>query len=112
MVSGTGGGDGGTVAFETAFASQAVAGTVGDTAISTAQTTAHRHDILETESTTGALRGTAFNHNIDSISNAASVSTHDVLSDVGSGSTHTHSFGGSAIDMDVEFIDMILAARD
>jgi len=100
VVSGTGGGSGGTVAFETAFASQAVAGTNTGTAISIAQMPAHTHTV--TASDVGNMRG-----NLGQIGSGAFTT-----GSTGSGSTHTHTFSGTAIDLDVNFINVITATKD
>lgn len=103
IVSGTGGGSGGSVAFTSAFASQGVSGSVGSTTLTTAQIPAHAHGISLYESetgTTGVTRGgptyvgDAFTQN------------------QGGGGSHNHSFSGTAINLAVQYIDMILASKD
>jgi hypothetical protein len=102
VVSGTGGGSGGSVAFETAFANQSASGTVGNTALSIAQMPAHTH-------TTGLwVAGAGFGAGdfINPISGTRTTSS------TGSGSTHTHSFVGSSINLDVSYINLITCTRD
>jgi len=102
VVSGAGGGNGGSVAFETAFASKAVTGTNVGTGLSIAQMPAHSHTYGHNNSAPrsgGGVNGGSF------ISTLAT-------STVGSGATHTHTFNGTAINLDVQFIDVIVASLD
>lgn len=105
VVSGTGGGTGGTVVFETAFASQAVTGTNSGTAITIAQMPAHTH-----------TKATGQGHSNDpeagasmTVGNAAN--TLDSGS-TGGGDTHTHTFTGTAINLDVAYINVIYCSKD
>ena len=87
VVSWTGGGTGGSVAFETAFTSQNATGTVGDTAITTAQTTAHVHRQNQSSGTGGGF--------LTGVTLTGSTSINgDNTDSTGSGSVHTHSFSG------------------
>lgn len=95
---------GGTVAFETAFASQAVAGTNSDESLSIAQMPAHTHTI-NTYGGGGSGAG-----DINRSGTAADGSVSSVSA--GSGDTHTHTFSGTAIDLDVSFVDIIIASKD
>ena len=107
VVSGTAS-TGGTVAFTTAFASQAVAGTVGNTTLTTAQMPSHSH--------------TSYNQLVYTTSAPTiNIATNDVnfqygisgaTSSTGGGSSHNHSFTGTAIDMAVQYVDTIIAAKD
>jgi hypothetical protein len=100
---------GGSVAFTTAFASQAVAGTnaaSGATTLTTAQMPAHTHDYVghnpnATQPNAGVNQGGT---NVTK----TSVST-------GGGGSHTHSAGaftGTAINLAVTYIDVIVATKD
>lgn len=103
VVSGAGGGTAGTVNFTTAFASRSVAGTNTGTAISVAQMPAHAHTV-SAAITDGSANRVAQ-------TSAAETSTPSTSS-VGGGGTHTHTFTGTAIDLAVQYIDMILASQD
>ena len=109
VVSGTGGGTGGTVAFETAFASQAVAGTNAGTAITIAQMPAHTH-------TGGANAGSDGLQNVPGGTQgrvgSPGNSTTIASGSTGSGSTHTHTFSGTAINLDVAYINVIYCSKD
>ena len=102
VVSGTAG-SGGSVEFTTAFASQAVSGTVGSTTLSTSDIPSHSHGYVRPGGGTGSLvitSGSTFR-----ISDSNSGSTG------GSGS-HNHSFTGTAINMEVQYVDTIIATKD
>lgn len=133
VVSGTAS-TGGTVAFTTAFASQAVSGsignttatnqattqggTVGDTTLALSQIPSHTHSYNEVNfsrargtttsggagsqgSNTGAA-GSSGSHN-----HAFSGSSHNHTQNA-----HNHTFTGTAIDMAVQYVDVIIATKD
>lgn len=104
IVGGAGGGSGGSVAFTTAFASQAVSGSVGNTTISSAQIPWHTHLVP----TLGDETGTG------GVASAAGSVTPSVSTDggTGGGGAHNHSFTGTAINLAVQYIDMILASKN
>ena len=113
VVSGTGGGTGGSVAFTTAFASQAVSGSVGTsgaTTLSTSQIPSHTHTwgplVNGTGGPTAGLDVTNGSNNgpFDGTTGAA-----------GGGGSHTHSggtFTGTAINLAVQYIDIILCSKN
>lgn len=103
VVSGTAG-SGGTVAFTTAFASKSVAGTVGSTTLTTTQIPAHTHSYNFPTSAT-ATSGTD-----TTISGTGTTSS--TSGSQGGGGSHTHSFTGTAIDMSVQYVDVIIATKD
>ncbi len=100
VVSGTVG-DGGSVDFTSAFASKSVAGTVGNTSLSKAQLASHTHTYNQpTGSSSSGSKGYK--------SHATSTNSGST----GSGSSHTHSFTGTAIDLAVKYVDLIIATKD
>ena len=110
VVSGTAG-SGGSVAFATAFASQAVNASVGNTTLTTAQMPSHAHSRLsmsfvaaegQPSSNTGA--GTVV------APNPGSSTTNTQTA--GGGNSHTHSFTGTAINLAVQYVDIILAVKN
>ena len=107
IVSGTGGGTGGTVAFTTAFASQAVSGTVGTsgaTTLSTAQMPSHTHSVTFGYSCGGNYFGYG-----------SIVYGTQVTDATGGGGSHTHTggtFTGTAINLAVQYIDIIIASKN
>lgn len=113
---------GGSVAFTTAFASQAVSGTVGDTTLTSSQIPSHTHAVTDpghTHTITGNLAGTA---NLGTsgggnVYSGATVSTSSSTTGISIGSTggggsHTHSFTGTAINLAVQYVDVILATKN
>ena len=101
VVSGTAGSNG-TVAFTTAFASRAVSGTVGSTTLSEAQIPSHTHGSV--------LRATGGNLTVSAAKGATrAFGSTDATG--GSGS-HNHTFSGTAIDLAVAYVDVIIATKD
>jgi hypothetical protein len=112
VVSGVGAGTGGSVAFTTAFASQSVTGTVGTsgaTTLTTAQIPSHSHTITTSDGGAGGPNGYA-------APAMNPVSTFSASTDAtGSGGSHTHTggtFTGTAINLAVQYIDVILASKN
>jgi hypothetical protein len=103
VVSGTAS-TGGSVNFTTAFASKAVSGTVGGTTLSTAQIPSHSHTI-NIGGGGGAFNFSRANPGTDFSNTAATSNT-------GSGSSHDHSFTGTAINLAVQYVDVIIATKD
>lgn len=101
VVSGTAG-DGGTVAFTTAFASQAVAGTVGNTTLATTQIPSHQHSYTAVGGATAA----------GSKGGAATGASGSNTGATGGGGAHNHSFTGTSINLAVQYVDVIIATKD
>ena len=106
VVSGTAS-SGGSVAFTTAFASQAVSGSVGTsgaTTLAESQIPSHRHTISTGSST---LDG-AYVHE------ARVAYSTDNTGFTGGGGSHTHAggtFTGTAINLAVQYVDVIIATK-
>lgn len=95
VVSGTGGGTGGSIDFTTAFA----ANTVGSTTLTTAQMPSHTH----------TFSGSVFLDGSTYLSSFASTNpTTYTSSSTGGGGSHTHSFQSLA----VQYIDIILCSKN
>lgn len=95
-------GSGGSVAFTTAFASQAVSGTVGNTTLTTAQMPSHTHGSVTVP--TGGDRGLA--------GCLGSGQNNGTSGATGGGGSHNHSFTGTAINLAVQYVDVIIATKD
>ena len=110
VTSGDGGATGGTVAFETAFASQTA--TIGGTALTVAQLPAHNHPIPDPMGINSSVpQGVNFGDiSGGSATVPISTATNRTTSNTGSGSTHTHT--SSAIDLDVEYLNVIVCTKD
>lgn len=124
VVSGTAS-SGGSVAFTTAFASQAVSGTVGSTTLTTNQIPGHTH-IVTTYGFAGDLgiqpaqsggdggwygfsdtpEGTHQTGGPGGTTSAAYARS------TGGGASHDHSFSGTAINLAVQYVDVIIATKD
>lgn len=117
VVSGTAS-SGGTVAFTTAFASKTPAGTVGNTTLSSSQVPNHSHNLNAwsgasniSYSTTTYITALCGGNSLwrDTTDSANTVS---IASTSGGGSSHTHTFTGTAIDLAVQYVDVIIATKD
>lgn len=102
VVSGTAS-SGGTVAFTTAFASQAVSGTVGNTTLTESQIPSHTHTYVRPQLFDEVNTGSGTSARISQTANTGAT---------GGGGSHTHSFTGTAIDLAVQYVDVIIATKD
>jgi hypothetical protein len=101
-------GSGGTLGFTAAFTSRTTTGTVAGTALTTEQLPAHSHALQ------GSLTSET-NYVATSIPRAANpTSAHAIANTAtaGSGQTHTHGFTGGALDLSVQYVDVIIATKD
>jgi len=120
VVSGTAG-TGGSVAFTTAFASQAVSGTTDNTTatnqsttLSISQVPSHDHGINRQSRPSGT---TGFSH-VSSTNTTLPPATSFNAAEGGGGShnhtqeAHNHTFTGTSIDLAVQYVDVIIATKD
>jgi hypothetical protein len=105
VVSGTGGGSGGSVAFTTAFVSQAVTGSNSATTLTEAQIPPHQHSYY-----IGFGTGSVMPDYSPADGNNASSTAYTNIT--GGGGAHNHSFIGTPINLAVQYIDMILASKN
>jgi microcystin-dependent protein len=112
---------GGTVAFTTAFASQSVSGTVGNTTLTTDQIPLHGHSFrvntsgqtsFTLASTGSILLTTGSATNRSAFTGTPSDSAGEQIGGTGGGNSHTHTFTGTAIDLAVQYVDLIIATKD
>jgi microcystin-dependent protein len=118
LVSGTVG-TGGSVAFTTAFASQSVAGAVGNTALTIAQMPLHGHPFRtsnESSSTSktngGLMMDDGTNVNNPAYTGTPTATAGQQIGGTGGGEAHTHTFTGTAINLAVQYVDFIIAEKD
>lgn len=104
VVNAGGGTLGGSVNFSTVFASKSVAGTVGNTTLTEAQMPSHVHTIAMYESETGNTGLTPGGPTLQGYTKSTNAT--------GGGEAHTHSFTGTAINLDVKYLKMIVAEKD
>jgi hypothetical protein len=102
LVNSGGGGFGGIQAFSTAFASQPVSGTNSGTTLTTSQLPVHNHQY-----SIGGYLGAP----VRVASSADGQTGVGTTSDTGANATHTHAFTGTAINLAVLYINMILATK-
>ena len=93
---------GGSVAFTTAFASQAVSGTVGNTTLTTAQIPSHTHSVPSGGGSGSRGQGC----------DTGALTNSQTTGATGGGTAHNHSFTGTAINLAVQYVDIILASKD
>lgn len=115
---------GGSVDFTTAFSSQSVTGTVGGTSLSISQIPAHRHyAFLNASGSNDLISGEIRSQVAYTAGNPASgyyIRGNDSVSEptlgptsaTGSGDPHSHSFTGTAINLSVAYVDVIIATKD
>jgi hypothetical protein len=108
VVSGTAG-SGGSVAFTTAFASQAVSGSVGNTTLTQAQMPSHAH-AGQYPTGSGAQAYGGMDNIVRGFSTTLGGSNVPTLSQ-GSSNAHNHSFSGTAINLAVQYVDLIIATK-
>ena len=118
VVSGTAG-SGGSVDFTTAFASQtptgtvSVSGTVGSTTLTTSQIPSHTHPAYG-----GGSGGTGAYASWSSVTATTNHASAKVAAAEGGGGSHNHSFSGSgsftgtAMDLTVKYVDVIIATKN
>lgn len=103
VVSGTAS-SGGSVDFTTAFAAQAVSGTVGNTTLTVDQIPAHTHGYTYYR---GPTQGET-----TSAANLANTAITGTTTSTGGGQSHTHTFTGTAINLAVAYVDVIICVKD
>ena len=115
---------GGSVAFTTAFASQSVTGTNASYILTTADIPAHTHTAtqaahshyIQPSGFNGGSSG-VYNQPVTYVSDTT-ISTSSVApaitvnANTGGGGGHTHTFTGTAINLAVQYVDVIIATKD
>lgn len=104
---------GGSVAFSSAFVSQAVSGSVGSTTLSIDQIPSHSHsfDDYYFAENNGTNWGWGGSNNGMDWDNRGFSYNHNTAA-AGGGGSHTHSFTGTAINLAVQYVDVIIATKD
>lgn len=100
---------GGTVAFTSAFTSQAVNGAVGSTTLSLAQIPAHAHNINYRNAVKGQ---TGFNTGSSNGGGSGGTQYNLSTDNAGGGGSHNHAFTGTAINLAVQYVDVIIATKN
>lgn len=120
---------GGSVAFTTAFASQSVTGTNASYTLTTADIPAHTHTATSTVTDPGHkhniiyqgpnaagggggyIFGGSQTYQSETATTGITVAT-TVNANTGGGGSHTHTFTGTAINLAVQYVDVIIATKD
>lgn len=105
VVGGAGGGSGGSVTFTNAFTSQPVTGSNSATTLTEAQLPPHQHSYF-----IGSGTGSAMADYNPADGNNASTTAYTNFT--GGGNPHNHTFTGTAINLAVQYIDLIIARKD
>jgi hypothetical protein len=121
---------GGSVAFTTAFASQAVTGTVASYTLTTADIPSHSHSATSTDSghthnydkagsNNGSYQAAAVSPNaVGSLTQTATATTSGTanitttIGNTGGGGGHSHGFSAPNINLAVQYVDVIIATKD
>jgi len=105
IVSGAGGGSGGSVTFTNAFTTQAVGGSNSATTLTSGQIPWHTHNTI--------FYGTS-GSGISPSSGGSPLGGTSIATDggIGGGGSHNHTFTGTAINLAVQYIDLIIARKD
>mgnify|MGYP006267215435 CR=1 FL=1 len=119
VVSGTAG-SGGSVAFSAAFASQTVSGTSDATTLSTTQIPSHTHWVSSALYDDGNGSGVMnFGQDYGLWADAGSYTSTDqnraygrYILNSGGGGSHTHTFTSGAINLAVNYVDVIIATKN
>jgi hypothetical protein len=111
VVTGTGGGTGGSLGFTTAFASRGISGSVGSTTLAESQMPYHSHYMPGWSST--GMFGSPGSHGYGFVVDTSGAGAYPWywLSFTGSGGAHNHSFTGTNLDMAVRYLNVITATK-
>jgi len=131
---------GGNITFTDAFASRGISGTVANHTLTTAQMPVHSHGFSDpghghgvsdpghshtfdtritgdgpSNTRSAATGGSSFLKNTNNAATGISISaavTGASIGNQGGGGAHNHGFSGNALDMRVQFVDVIFAQKD
>lgn len=105
VVNGTAGA-GGSLGFSAAFASRAISGSVGNTTLTLAQIPSHRHGFIQKAGSQGSATGTA-RYPLTELTDTQYYTDYQ-----GGSGAHNHSFTGNNLDLQVAYVDVIIATKD
>lgn len=95
-------GTGGTTVFSSVFASRTPNGAVGSTTLTTGQIPSHNHELLSGNGGAGS----------NSVVGTNTGGPFRTTQSTGGGGSHNHGFTGTAMDFDVQYVDVIIAQKD
>ena len=105
VVSGAGGASGGSITFTNAFTAQAVTGSNSATTLTSGQIPWHTHNTTFYGTSGGGIAPSCGGFP----SGGTSIATDG---GIGGGGSHNHAFTGTAINLAVQYIDLIIARKD
>jgi hypothetical protein len=118
VVSGTSGGSaGGSVAFSTAFTSRTVSGTTDPHTLTLAEIPAHQHGDGVVDNGSFAFSYGSQSPSVNGASsnittNSGTGTVEGLTESKGGGGSHTHDFSAGALDLAVQYCDVIVATRN
>ena len=101
---------GGSVAFTSAFTSQAVSGSVGSTTLTTNEIPSHSHLIANWNAVKGGTL--ARQTGMSNTTNSTALASNTTTNTTGGGGSHNHSFSANAINLAVQYVDVIIATKN
>jgi len=107
IVSGTGGGSGGSTAFTTVFSSRTTTGSVDPHTLTISQMPSHSHTMRNTGSDN--LNDGSFVKNFNYITNTG---TGSATGSTGGNGSHSHGFTGGTMDFAVQYVDAIICQKN
>jgi hypothetical protein len=106
VVSGSGGGSGGSTVFTSVFASRTPSGTVNNHTLTIGQIPSHTHNVG------GFINAGGFNSGYVIGQAQENGIQFDATTTAGSSQPHSHGFTGTAMDFAVQYIDVIICSKD
>lgn len=101
---------GGSVAFTSAFTSQAVSGSVGSTTLTTNEIPSHSHLIANWNAVKGGTL--ARQTGMSNTTNSTALASNTTTNTTGGGGSHNHSFSANSINLAVQYVDVIIATKN
>ncbi len=99
---------GGSVAFTTAFTSQGVNGSVGAFTLTTNEIPGHQHS----RNNAGGAHNSGILNGPYAAASGFGTPRTGLSSSVGGGASHSHGFSGTAINLAVQYVDVIIATKN
>ncbi len=101
---------GGSVTFTSAFTSQAISGSVGSTTLTTNEIPSHSHLIANWNAVKGG--SLARQTGMSNTTNSTTLASNTTTNTTGGGGSHNHSFSANAINLAVQYVDVIIATKN
>ena len=105
VVSGSGGGSGGSTAFTTVFASRTPTGSASAHTLTVGEIPSHNHTLTNIIGDQGGINVGSSGHNMNN-------NGGKITGNTGGGGSHSHGFAGNAMDFAVQYIDVIICSKN